>query len=59
MFSSTKSLAAIAMAGLVDDDLIHYEDKVAAIWPEFAKHGKVEVRVQGPETQILLQLRIC
>ena len=58
VFSSTKSLAAIAMAGLVDDDLVHYEDKVAAIWPEFAKHGKGEVRVQGQGTYLLC-LRFC
>ncbi len=45
MFSSTKSLAAIAMATLVDRGLISYDDKVSKIWPEFAANGKEDILV--------------
>ena len=46
VFSSTKTLTAIAVATLVDHGLISYEDKVAKVWPEFAKNGKENVTVQ-------------
>ena len=46
MFSSTKTLSAIAVAALVDQGIVAYEDKVAKVWPEFAKNGKENVTLQ-------------
>ena len=42
----TDRMTAIAVATLVDQGLISYEDKVAKVWPEFAKNGKENVTVQ-------------
>ncbi len=38
--STTKGIAAIVIARLVDDGLISYDDLVTQIWPEFGAHGK-------------------
>ena len=46
VFSSTKSLTAIAVACLVDRGLLDYSEKVSTYWPEFAKNGKEEVRLE-------------
>ena len=46
VFSSTKTLSAIAVAALVDQGIVAYEDKVAKVWPEFAKNGKENVTLQ-------------
>jgi CubicO group peptidase (beta-lactamase class C family) len=40
MFSTTKGIAAIAVAMCVQRGLIDYDEKVATYWPEFAAHGK-------------------
>ncbi len=45
VFSSTKSVAAITFACLVDKGLIDYEERVSKYWPEFAQNGKEEVTV--------------
>ncbi|CAD6192225.1 unnamed protein product [Caenorhabditis auriculariae] len=45
-FSSSKALAAICIAKLVDQKLIRYEDRVCDFWPEFAKNGKEAVTVE-------------
>eukprot|EP00090_Calanus_glacialis_P024125 TRINITY_DN37455_c0_g1_i1.p1 TRINITY_DN37455_c0_g1~~TRINITY_DN37455_c0_g1_i1.p1 ORF type:complete len:428 (-),score=98.05 TRINITY_DN37455_c0_g1_i1:82-1365(-) len=45
VFSSTKSLTAIAMAVMQDRGLIKYGTKIAEYWPEFAQNGKEEVTV--------------
>ena len=45
VFSSTKSLTAIAMAGLVDKGLINYSDKIASHWPEFAQNDKGDLTI--------------
>ncbi len=45
VFSSGKSLEAIAMASLVDKGLLRYEAKIAEYWPEFAANGKAELTV--------------
>ena len=45
VFSSTKSLTAIAMAALVDKDLIKYSDKIASHWPEFGQNEKGELTI--------------
>ena len=45
VFSSTKSVTAIAMAMAVDRGWLAYEDPIAKHWPEFAAEGKAEVTV--------------
>ncbi len=45
IFSSTKSLTAIAVACLVDRGLLDYGEKICTYWPEFGKKGKEEVRL--------------
>jgi CubicO group peptidase (beta-lactamase class C family) len=40
MFSSTKSLAALVVALLVERGQLAYDASVAKVWPEFAQHGK-------------------
>merc|ERR1711963_290719 len=45
VFSSTKSLAAIALASLVDRGLLNYSDKISKHWPEFGQNGKENVTV--------------
>jgi len=45
IFSSGKSLEALALASLVDKGLLDYEKKIADYWPEFANNNKGEVTV--------------
>ena len=45
VFSSTKSITAIAMAALVDLGLINYSDKICKHWPEFAENDKGEITI--------------
>ena len=45
IFSSGKSLAAIAVATLYDKGLFNYEDAIAKYWPEFAQNGKENVKI--------------
>lgn len=45
VFSSGKSLAAIAMAWLVGEGLLNYQAKITDYWPEFAANGKGELTV--------------
>ena len=45
VFSSGKSLEAIAMASLVGKDLLDYQAKVVEYWPEFGSHGKGNLTV--------------
>lgn len=40
VFSSGKSLEAIAVAWLVDKGLLQYSDKIVQHWPEFGEQGK-------------------
>ncbi|NND68465.1 MAG: beta-lactamase family protein, partial [Halioglobus sp.] len=40
VFSSGKSLEAIAVASLVDKGLLDYDAPIAQYWPEFAAAGK-------------------
>ena len=40
VFSSTKGVAAICLAMLVQAGELDYDDPVASIWPEFAAGGK-------------------
>jgi CubicO group peptidase (beta-lactamase class C family) len=40
VFSTTKGIAAIALAMLVERGLVDYDDLVVDHWPEFGQHGK-------------------
>ena len=46
MFSTTKGIAALAIAVAVSRGLFGYDDKVADHWPEFAQAGKADVTVR-------------
>ena len=45
VFSSGKSLEAIAMASLVGRGLISYDARITDYWPEFGANGKGELTV--------------
>ncbi|MFM8870810.1 MAG: serine hydrolase domain-containing protein [Actinomycetota bacterium] len=45
VFSTTKGIAAIALAMLVDRGLVDYDDLVVDHWPEFGQHGKDEATI--------------
>jgi CubicO group peptidase (beta-lactamase class C family) len=46
MFSTTKGVAALAVALAVSRGLFTYDDEVADLWPEFAQAGKADVTVR-------------
>ena len=46
VYSTSKGMAATAMALLHSRGLIDYEERVASYWPEFAQHGKEDVTVR-------------
>jgi CubicO group peptidase (beta-lactamase class C family) len=45
VFSTTKAIAALLIARLVDQGRLTYDQTVASIWPEFAQAGKDEITV--------------
>jgi CubicO group peptidase (beta-lactamase class C family) len=45
VFSSTKSLAAICIACMVDKGVLDYDEKVSKYWPEFAQNGKDQLKL--------------
>ncbi|RCN42992.1 beta-lactamase [Ancylostoma caninum] len=45
-FSSTKAMAALCVARLVDQRLLRYDDLVTKFWPEFGKNGKENITVR-------------
>ena len=45
VFSTTKGIAATALAMCVDRGLVNYGEAVSHYWPEFAEHGKGDVTV--------------
>ena len=45
VFSTTKGLMTVALARLVDEGRLSYDDTVARHWPEFAAGGKAEITV--------------
>jgi len=46
VFSTTKALAALLIARLVDQGKLDYGQTVASIWPEFAAAGKASITVE-------------
>ena len=46
IFSTTKALAALLMARLVDQGRLDYAQTVASVWPEFAQAGKGSITVE-------------
>ena len=46
LFSTTKAVAALMVARLVDEGRLAYDQPVADVWPEFAQAGKAEVTVE-------------
>ncbi|EYC13694.1 hypothetical protein Y032_0043g870 [Ancylostoma ceylanicum] len=45
-FSSTKAMAALCVARLVDQGRLRYDDLVTRFWPEFGKNGKENITVR-------------
>ena len=45
VFSSGKSLEALAIASLVDKGLLNYDDKITQHWPEFGANGKAGLTI--------------
>lgn len=45
LFSSTKALAALMVARLVDQGRLSYDQRVAEVWPEFGQMGKETLTV--------------
>lgn len=46
VFSTTKGLAAMAMALAQSRGLLDYDERVCTYWPEFAQHGKDQITVR-------------
>jgi CubicO group peptidase (beta-lactamase class C family) len=46
IFSTTKAIAALLIARLVDAGSLDYAQTVASVWPEFAAAGKAEITVE-------------
>jgi CubicO group peptidase (beta-lactamase class C family) len=46
VYSSSKGMAAVAVAVAHSRGLIDYDERVASYWPEFAQNGKAEVTVR-------------
>jgi CubicO group peptidase (beta-lactamase class C family) len=46
VFSTTKALASLMIARLVDAGTLRYSQKVADVWPEFAGAGKADITVE-------------
>ena len=46
IFSTTKAIAAVLVARLVDQGKLDYGQTVASVWPEFAQAGKEAITVE-------------
>ncbi|MBR7618086.1 beta-lactamase family protein [Phenylobacterium sp. 20VBR1] len=46
IFSSTKAIAALLIARLVDAGKLDYGQTVASVWPEFAQAGKAAITIE-------------
>ena len=45
VYSTTKAIAALVLAQLVDQGKLDYDAPVASVWPEFGANGKAEITV--------------
>jgi CubicO group peptidase (beta-lactamase class C family) len=45
IFSAGKSVTSLVVAMLVDRNLIHYDQKISHVWPEFGQHGKENITI--------------
>ena len=45
VYSTTKGIVALCVALLVHRGVVRYEDRVASLWPEFAKGGKGNITI--------------
>ena len=45
VFSTTKAIAALLIARLVDQGRLDYEQTVASVWPQFAQAGKAAITI--------------
>lgn len=46
VFSTTKAVAAVMIARLVDQGRLDYGQTVASVWPEFGQAGKADVTIE-------------
>jgi len=46
IFSTTKAIAALLIARLVDQGRLAYDQTVASVWPEFAANGKASITIE-------------
>src|SRR3990167_3147396 len=46
VFSTTKAVAALMIARLVDQGRLDYGQTVASVWPEFAQAGKADITIE-------------
>jgi CubicO group peptidase (beta-lactamase class C family) len=46
IFSTTKAIAALLVARLVDQGRLAYDQTVASVWPEFAANGKASITIE-------------
>lgn len=46
VFSTTKAVAALLIARLVDQGKLDYGQTVASVWPEFAANGKASINIE-------------
>ncbi|WP_419253776.1 serine hydrolase domain-containing protein [Caulobacter sp. ErkDOM-YI] len=46
LFSTTKAVASLMVARLVDEGRLAYDQPVADVWPEFAQAGKQDITVE-------------
>jgi CubicO group peptidase (beta-lactamase class C family) len=46
IFSTTKAIAALLIARLVDQGKLDYAQTVASLWPEFAQAGKASITIE-------------
>ena len=46
IFSTTKLIASVLIARLVDQGRLDYHQRVSQVWPEFAQNGKQDITVE-------------
>jgi len=46
VFSTTKAMASLMIAGLVDQEKLRWDQPVAEVWPEFGQAGKAAITLE-------------